>query len=101
MIWITLIFIMAIVPVFTEPGFPVCFSQLIFGLTCPMCGMTRAFIALEHFQFEIAFQMNPLVFIFYSLFLFSFLQELYIVIFYRNKYSFVEYLLGYSNHVDN
>ena len=96
-----LIIVFAFVPVFTEPGFPLCFSQLFFNLTCPMCGMTRAFIAIEHFEFETAFLMNPLVFVAYFLFMFCFLQDLYVMIFEHKRYSFVEYMMGYSNHVDN
>lgn len=39
----------------------ICLSQLILGLPCPGCGLTRATLALLALDFPKAFQMHPLV----------------------------------------
>ena len=38
-----------------------CFFKLIFGITCPGCGITRASIRLLHLDFRGAFSLNPMV----------------------------------------
>ncbi len=37
-----------------------CPYDFFFGLSCPGCGMTRAFISLVKFDFEMAFYYHPL-----------------------------------------
>jgi len=39
----------------------ICVSQLIFGLPCPGCGLTRATLAFLSLNFTRAFQMHPLL----------------------------------------
>ena len=39
----------------------ICLSQLIFGLPCPGCGLTRATLAFLSLDFQRAFQMHPLL----------------------------------------
>ena len=39
----------------------ICLSQLIFGMPCPGCGLTRATLAFLALDFLKAFQMHPLV----------------------------------------
>lgn len=100
-LWVAIFLYTAITPVFIESDFSICISKILFNLDCPMCGMTRAFIAIEHLQFDVAFSLNPLVFIVYLLFLYCAIQDIYITVFKRKKYSFIEYMMGYSNYVDN
>lgn len=45
----------------TNPGQSLCFSQTIFGIACPACGMGRAFHMLLHFRLWDALRFNPLV----------------------------------------
>lgn len=40
-----------------------CLIKLCIGYPCPGCGMTRAVFALLRFDFPLAFQMNPLIFL--------------------------------------
>lgn len=40
-----------------------CPSRLLFGVSCPGCGMTRAVSALLRLDFSLAFEMHPLVFL--------------------------------------
>lgn len=43
-------------------GIP-CLWKSIFGINCPGCGLTTAFISLLEFDFEEAFRINWLIFI--------------------------------------
>ena len=45
----------------------ICSSRMIFGIDCPGCGMTRAFIAISHGQFQKAWNFNPASFLVYLL----------------------------------
>ncbi|MCC5926456.1 MAG: DUF2752 domain-containing protein [Bacteroidetes bacterium] len=45
-----------------HPGESLCYSQRLFGLACPACGMGRAFNALLHIHLTDALAFNPLVF---------------------------------------
>jgi hypothetical protein len=52
------------------PGFrsampETCTSRRIFGIECPGCGMTRAFISISHGQFSRAWQFNRASFVVY------------------------------------
>ena len=40
-----------------------CVVQLITGIECPGCGMTRALILVTHFEWGAAFRMNALVYL--------------------------------------
>ncbi len=42
-----------------------CTARLLFGLNCPGCGMTRAFISISHGEFQKAWQFNPASFAVY------------------------------------
>ncbi|MCH8494670.1 MAG: DUF2752 domain-containing protein [Balneolales bacterium] len=44
-----------------HPGESLCYSQRLFGLACPACGMGRAFNALLHIHLFRAVAFNPLV----------------------------------------
>ncbi len=51
-----------------------CPFKLIFGIPCPLCGMTRAFVSLLKLDFSAAFEYNAMVWslpILYLLFLFD------------------------------
>ncbi len=47
---------------FIGGGIPCVFNKIT-GLKCPGCGITRMFISLMHFDFNSAFQYNPVVLI--------------------------------------
>ncbi len=40
-----------------------CPIRLLSGISCPSCGMSRAAFALARFDFALAFEMHPLVFL--------------------------------------
>ena len=40
--------------------FEICTLKRIFGIPCPSCGLTRSIVYLSHFQFQKAFDLNPL-----------------------------------------
>jgi hypothetical protein len=40
-----------------------CFWKTVFDITCPSCGLTRAFICLLHLDFQAAYEINGLIFI--------------------------------------
>ena len=44
-----------------------CLFHAVTGLQCPGCGLTRAFCAISHGQFVLAWHLNPLSFYLYSL----------------------------------
>jgi hypothetical protein len=37
-----------------------CMSRLIFGISCPGCGLTRSFVAMAHGEFDLAARANPM-----------------------------------------
>lgn len=39
---------------------PVCFSRLVFGVSCPGCGLTRSFVAFAHGNLREAVGWNPM-----------------------------------------
>ena len=45
----------------------ICTSKRVLGFDCPGCGLTRAFIAISHGQFQRAWQFNPASFLVYLL----------------------------------
>lgn len=45
-----------------HPGESLCYSQQVFGIACPACGMGRAFHSLLHIHLTEALAFNPLVF---------------------------------------
>lgn len=55
-----LAFVLSIDP--HHAGKSLCYSQTVFGIACPACGMGRAFHALFHFHITEALAFNPLVF---------------------------------------
>jgi hypothetical protein len=46
------------VPTHLHYGLP-CLFKLVFGVPCPGCGMTRAFLLIGHGHFAQAFYLNP------------------------------------------
>ena len=51
---VTMLFVLAVTGVYKCP------MDYIFGIPCPMCGITRAFIALTHGDIREAFYYHPL-----------------------------------------
>ena len=45
-----------------HPGESLCYSQQMFGVACPACGMGRAFNSLLHVHLTDALAFNPLVY---------------------------------------
>jgi hypothetical protein len=56
---LAVLFVLSISP--SEPGQSLCYSQTVFGVACPACGMGRAFHVLMHLQIGDAVRFNPLV----------------------------------------
>jgi hypothetical protein len=48
---------------FFDKGQSICLSQLLFGVECPACGMTRGIMHLIHLDLENAFAYNMLSFV--------------------------------------
>jgi hypothetical protein len=48
---------------FFDHGRSICLSQLLLGMECPACGLTRGIMHLIHLDFENAFAYNMLSFI--------------------------------------
>jgi hypothetical protein len=53
-------------PGFESPLPSMCSSQVLFGVDCPGCGLTRAFIAISHGNFGQAWQLNRAGWIVYA-----------------------------------
>lgn len=65
-IWITIIapFVLLLLPVdFFDRGKSICLSQVLAGIECYACGMTRATMHFIHFDFQQAWQFNKLSFV--------------------------------------
>ncbi len=58
-------------PFWKKPLPPSCTAQLLFGIPCPSCGMTRGMISMGHGHWQQAWQFNPA-----AVFLFVFLVVL-------------------------
>ncbi|MEI6971053.1 MAG: DUF2752 domain-containing protein [bacterium] len=58
------------------PAIPLCQFNLLTGLPCAGCGITRAFCAIGHGDFGAAWNYNPLAFILYPATLVLFLRPL-------------------------
>lgn len=57
-------------------GIP-CVFNLVTGLDCPGCGVTRLVFALVRFDFKAAFEYNPVTFCFIPLFAYFFVRYAY------------------------
>lgn len=44
---------------FSIPIRSICLFRIATGYKCPVCGMTRCFIYISHFNFKAAYEMNP------------------------------------------
>jgi hypothetical protein len=54
-----------VVPLVEQPFPGVCTFKRIVGVDCPGCGMTRSFVSLAHGQWALAWQFNPVGFLFF------------------------------------
>ena len=43
----------------------ICTAKRVFGIPCPGCGLTRAFVSISHGEFSRAWRFNPASFLFY------------------------------------
>lgn len=48
------------------PGIDTCAFHSLTGLSCPSCGLTRAFCAISHGHFRDAWSLHPFSFLFYA-----------------------------------
>jgi hypothetical protein len=60
---------------FFDDGPPLCLSVLVAGIECYACGMTRGIMHLIHFDFNTAWDYNPLAFAVFPLAFFLLLKE--------------------------
>jgi hypothetical protein len=70
-----------------------CIFKSVTGISCPACGMTRAFISIVHFNFIDAFFLNILsipLFIFMVISIFILIVEIF-----QNKFNYVPKLLKF------
>ncbi len=61
-----------------------CIWQSIFGIHCPGCGLTTAFISIIEFDFKNAFKTNWLIFIIIPLVMFYLIYD---YVKFRNEYN--------------
>ncbi|HBJ12946.1 MAG: DUF2752 domain-containing protein [Clostridia bacterium] len=75
----------------------VCLFKQVTGISCPACGMTRAFYSILHLHFLDAVNYNLLsipLFIFIIYFVFRLIYDIF-----KNQFSFIPQLLNYfSDH---
>lgn len=62
---------------FFDTGQTVCMSKLVFNITCPGCGMSRAIQHALHFDFINAYHFNKLVVVVLPLLIFVYIKEIY------------------------
>ena len=70
-----------------------CIFKSVTGISCPACGMTRAFISILHLNFLNAFLLNILsipLFIFISISVIIMIIEIF-----RNKFNYIPKLLNF------
>lgn len=80
----------------SEYSFIICPTKRLFNVDCYLCGMTRAFISMFHLNFKQAIEFNPLVVVFYPLFVLIAIQDAFIsvkdIIFKKDSKSFLEFI---------
>ncbi len=84
LILISFLSLVAVMPV-------TCLFKTVTGISCPACGMTRAFKAILHFDFLEACYQNLLsipLFLFFLLSMFMLLKD-----FIQNRFSYIPHLL--------
>lgn len=64
---------------YTGFGIP-CLFNLITGLKCPGCGITKMCLSLLRFDFKSAFNYNPAILILFPFFVLIFLRAMYVYI---------------------
>ena len=76
---IIILFVCVILLVLVLSGIYACPIKLIFGIPCPCCGITRAYLSAFHGDFESAFHYHPLWTLFFPVFALLFLNELNVI----------------------
>ena len=66
---LAILFTSHVLPAGGFPGIDACAFHALTGLSCPSCGLTRAFCALSRGQFGEAWSLHPFSFLFYALML--------------------------------
>ena len=61
----------------TKTGIP-CIFNLITGLKCPGCGITRMFLSILKLEFPKAFSFNPVIFVMLPVFFIIFVRVIYV-----------------------
>ncbi|MDE3246631.1 MAG: DUF2752 domain-containing protein [Acidobacteriota bacterium] len=64
---LAILFTSIVLPAGGFPGIDACAFHALTGLSCPSCGLTRAFCAISHGQFGEAWSLHPFSFLFYAL----------------------------------
>ena len=81
-----------------EYSFIFCPSKYLFSIDCYLCGMTRAFILILHFNIIESIRYNPLVVIYYPLLVLLSIQDTFTIIKDEIKKeqtsSFIEFLVS-------
>lgn len=81
-----------------EYSFIFCPSKYLFNIDCYLCGMTRAFILIFHFNIIESIRYNPLVVIYYPLLVLLSIQDTFTIIKDEIKKeqtsSFIEFLVS-------
>ena len=92
-IWILILFILIAFLLFVLNIPVTCIFKSVTGISCPSCGMTRAFLSILHFNFVDAFFLNVLSIPLFLFIIFSII--IMIIEIFKNKFEYIPKLIRF------